>query len=286
MKGLGKVHPPDAGVLEDIWLSFLPGAKIGVLGAERRGQELAPQDHGGRGHGVHRRSVRGRRHHRRISPAGAAARRDEDRARQRRRRRRRDQSAARSLRRGQREAGRGPVARGDGEGPRRAVAHPGQDRRRQRVGPRLAARAGDGRAAPAAGRRRRHHALRRRTPPRRAVPAAAAVARPAAARRADQPPRRRIGRLARALPQGLSRAPSSRSRTIATSSTTSPAGFSSSIAARASRGKATTRRGSSRSRGRLALEEKTETKRQRTLARELEWVRMSPRAGRPRARRA
>ena len=30
MKGLGKVHPPDAVVLKDIWLSFLPGAKIGV----------------------------------------------------------------------------------------------------------------------------------------------------------------------------------------------------------------------------------------------------------------
>ena len=26
MKGLGKVYPPDAKVLEDIWLSFLPGA--------------------------------------------------------------------------------------------------------------------------------------------------------------------------------------------------------------------------------------------------------------------
>ena len=32
MKGLGKVHPPDAKVLEDIWLSFYYGAKIGVLG--------------------------------------------------------------------------------------------------------------------------------------------------------------------------------------------------------------------------------------------------------------
>ena len=53
------------------------------------------------------------------------------------------------------------------------------------------------------------HAVGRRAPPRRAVPAAAAVARPAAARRADQPPRRRIGRVARALPQGLSRARSS-----------------------------------------------------------------------------
>ena len=32
MKGLGKVHPPDIKVLEDIWLSFYFGAKIGVLG--------------------------------------------------------------------------------------------------------------------------------------------------------------------------------------------------------------------------------------------------------------
>ena len=41
MKGLGKVHPPDTRVLEDIWLSFYFGAKIGVLGAERRRKELA-----------------------------------------------------------------------------------------------------------------------------------------------------------------------------------------------------------------------------------------------------
>src|SRR5215813_576295 len=38
MKGLGKVHPPDAKVLEDIWLSFLPGAKIGVLGLNGTGK--------------------------------------------------------------------------------------------------------------------------------------------------------------------------------------------------------------------------------------------------------
>ena len=38
MKGLGKVHPPDAVVLEDIWLSFLPGAKIGVLGLNGSGK--------------------------------------------------------------------------------------------------------------------------------------------------------------------------------------------------------------------------------------------------------
>jgi sulfate-transporting ATPase len=38
MKGLGKVHPPDNRVLEDIWLSFFPGAKIGVLGSNGSGK--------------------------------------------------------------------------------------------------------------------------------------------------------------------------------------------------------------------------------------------------------
>ena len=38
MKGLGKIHPPDAQVLRDIWLSFLPGAKIGVLGMNGAGK--------------------------------------------------------------------------------------------------------------------------------------------------------------------------------------------------------------------------------------------------------
>jgi sulfate-transporting ATPase len=38
MKGLGRVHPPDHVVLKDIWLSFLPGAKIGVLGVNGAGK--------------------------------------------------------------------------------------------------------------------------------------------------------------------------------------------------------------------------------------------------------
>jgi sulfate-transporting ATPase len=50
MKGLGKVYPPDAKVLEDIWLSFLPGAKIGVLGLNGAGKSsilriMAGEDH-------------------------------------------------------------------------------------------------------------------------------------------------------------------------------------------------------------------------------------------------
>jgi ATP-binding cassette ChvD family protein len=38
MKALSKVHPPDKTILKDIWLAFLPGAKIGVLGANGSGK--------------------------------------------------------------------------------------------------------------------------------------------------------------------------------------------------------------------------------------------------------
>ena len=38
MKGLGKIHQPDTQVLRDIWLSFYPGAKIGVLGMNGSGK--------------------------------------------------------------------------------------------------------------------------------------------------------------------------------------------------------------------------------------------------------
>ncbi|MDP9023612.1 MAG: energy-dependent translational throttle protein EttA [Actinomycetota bacterium] len=38
MKGLSKVVPPGRAVLDDIWLSFLPGAKIGVIGPNGAGK--------------------------------------------------------------------------------------------------------------------------------------------------------------------------------------------------------------------------------------------------------
>jgi len=38
MKGLGKTYPPDTVVFQDIWLSFLYGAKIGVIGANGAGK--------------------------------------------------------------------------------------------------------------------------------------------------------------------------------------------------------------------------------------------------------
>ena len=123
-----------------------------------------------------------------------------------------------------------------------------QDRRRRCVEPRTQRRDRHGRPALPARRRRRHHAVGWREAPRRLVPAAALAPRPAAARRTDQPPRRRVGVLAGTLPAGLRTEPSWRSPTTATSSTTSPNGSSNSTVAGASRSRATTPRGSSRRR--------------------------------------
>ncbi len=71
MKGLGKIYPPDAVVFKDIWLSFLYGAKIGVLGANGAGKSTLLKimagldlDYSGRGDAVGR-------VHRRVSAAGA-----------------------------------------------------------------------------------------------------------------------------------------------------------------------------------------------------------------------
>ena len=173
----------------------LPGREDRRARLQRRRQVDAAADHGREGHRVPRRGAARARRHRRAARAGAAARRGQGRARQRRGRRRRDARPARPLQR----AG-GELLRRDGG---RVRAPAGADRRRRRVEPRHEARQGDGRAAAAARRRRRDEALGRRAPPRRAVPAAARRARPAAARRADEPPRRRVGRLARAAPGGL-----------------------------------------------------------------------------------
>ena len=57
MKGLGKVYPPDAKVLDDIWLSFLPGAKIGVLGLNGAGKSSLLRIMAGEDQELHRRGV-------------------------------------------------------------------------------------------------------------------------------------------------------------------------------------------------------------------------------------
>ena len=197
MKGLSKVYPPDQVVLKDIWLSFLPGAKIGVLGYNGAGKSTLLRIMAGVETEFSGEAFLAAGLHGRLPAAGAAARSGQDRPRQRRGGRPADQGPAR------RASTRllGELLRRDRR--RSSRARPGSDRRRRRLGSRQHARARDGRAAPAAARCRRHDAVGRRAPPRRAVPPAAAVARPAAARRTDQPPRRRVGGLARAVPQGL-----------------------------------------------------------------------------------
>ena len=46
MRDLRRFYPPDREVLRGINLSFYPGAKIGVIGAQRLGQVVAAADHG------------------------------------------------------------------------------------------------------------------------------------------------------------------------------------------------------------------------------------------------
>ena len=166
MKGLGKTHPPDTRRSQRHLALVSPRRQDWRARRQRRGQVDAAEDHGRRRDELHRRGVCRRRRDGRLPAAGAAAQSRQGREGQRRGRRRRAQGPARSLRRRQHEARRGHVARGDGEGPRRAGEAAGPDRRGQRLGPRLAPRDGDGRAASA----------RRPTPTSRRSPAASAVA--------------------------------------------------------------------------------------------------------------
>ena len=82
-------------VLKEIWLSFYPGAKIGVLGRQRLGQEHAAADHGRGRQGLPRHGAAGAGDHDRLPAAGADARPDQGRARQRRGGRRADPGPAR-----------------------------------------------------------------------------------------------------------------------------------------------------------------------------------------------
>ena len=95
MKGLGKVHPPDTRVLEDIWLSFYFGAKIGVLGLNGAGKSSLLRIMAGEDTSFIGEAFPADGHLDRLSAAGAAARSGEDGARQRRGRRGADQGAAR-----------------------------------------------------------------------------------------------------------------------------------------------------------------------------------------------
>ncbi len=205
MKGLGKVHPPDTRVLEDIWLSFYFGAKIGVLGLNGAGKSSLLKIMSGEdqsflgeafpGEGI---SIGFLHQEPRLDPTKTVLGNVEE-----------GVAATKAL-----------LARYD-----EVNAKLGEDLspdemekvldEQSKIQDKIDASNAwdlDSRLELAMDALRLpppdadvDDAVGRRAPPRRAVPPAAAVARSAAARRADQPPRRRVGRLARALPQGLRR---------------------------------------------------------------------------------
>ena len=286
MKGLGKVHPPDHQVLKDIWLSFYPGAKIGVLGLNGAGKSsllriMAGEDTRfiGEAFPAEGTKIGFLPQEPRLDPA---------------------LDVRGNVERGVAEV-RALLERYDEINAKfaedlspdemdKVLAEQGrvQDRIDQVGAWELDSKiemAMDALRCPpgdADGR----HAVGRRAAARRAVPAAAERPGPAAARRADQPSRRRVGRVARAPPRTTTPARSSRSRTIATSSTTSPAGFSSSIAGPASRGRATTRRGSIRSSSGSRSKRRPSRSASARCSASSNGSACRPARGRPRARRA
>ncbi len=190
MKGLRKVVPPSRVILNDIWLSFYPGAKIGVLGANGAGKSSLLRIMAGIDHDFHGEAWA------RKGRASATCRRSRSSTPRRPRQRRdRGQGPARHARPVQRD--RHEVRGADGRQGWKSCSTSrhaaGVHRPPRPVEPRQQDRGGDGRAALPAGRRRRHDPVGRREAPRGALPGAAGGARPAAARRAHQPPRRRIG---------------------------------------------------------------------------------------------
>ena len=205
MHKVSRFYPPDREVLKDITLSFYPGAKIGVLGRQRLGQVVAAA----RSWPASTTDFTGEA---RLSPGFTVGLLEQephldpskDVHRQRHGRRRRDGHAARALRRGAGQVGRSRRRLREA----RRASRPSSSARSRRAGAwdlkRTIEIAMDALRLPA-GDADVDDAVRRRASPRGAVPAAAERARPAAARRAHQPPRRRVGRLARALPAATTR---------------------------------------------------------------------------------
>ena len=204
MKGLGKVHPPDAVVLKDIWLSFLPGAKIGVLGLNGAGKSsllriMAGEDTEFIGEAFPADGIIGR-----LPAAGAAA-----------RSRRRpckgnveegvaaikallDRYDELNMKLGEdlspEEMDKVLEEQGRLQDRIDAVNAWDLDSQLELAMDALRCPPPDADVTTLSGGERRRVALCRLL---------LQVARPAAARRADQPPRRRVGGLARALPQGI-----------------------------------------------------------------------------------
>src|SRR5258707_4448121 len=70
MKALRKVVPPSRIILDDIWLSFYPGAKIGVLGPNGAGKSSLLRIMAGGGTGISGEAGGGQRTPLRLPPPG------------------------------------------------------------------------------------------------------------------------------------------------------------------------------------------------------------------------
>ena len=193
-----KVYPPDREVLKDISLSFLPGAKIGVLGYNGAGKSSLLRIMAGRDTRVPRR----RRSSRRARSVGLLE--QEPRSTRQGRARRTCSTASatspRSLDRFNELAANYSDETADEfarlQDQIEAADAWNLDGMIEHAMDALRCPPGDAAV---------DDALGRRAPPRRALPAAPEPAGPAAARRADQPPRRRVGRVARAPPRRIPR---------------------------------------------------------------------------------
>ena len=274
---LSRRYPPDKQVLSDISLSFLPGAKIGVLGYNGAGKSTLLRimagidtEYDGQAQLAPGATVGLLEQEPQLDPAKDV--------------------------RGNVEEGVAEVRalldrfnelsmNYSDETADEFAPGAGADRRGRRLEPRHHARDRDGRAALPAARCRRLDPLGRRAAPRCAVPAAPAPARPSAPRRADQPPRCRVGRVARAPPPRL------QGNVVAV---THDRYFLDNVAGwilELDRGRGIPYQGNysgwlEQKRARLEQEARQEAARKRTIEQELEWVRMnaSARRNKPKAR--
>ena len=271
-----KFYGPDRQVLANISLSFFHGAKIGVLGPNGVGQVDAAADHGGARGDLERRGAARAGRDRRAARAGAGARPGQGRARQRRGRRPRAARPARPLQRDLRRLRR--ARRRLRRAPRRAGEGAGRDRPPRRLVARRDARPGDGRAA--APRRRPRRRRRSRAASAAASRSAACCSQAPDLLLLDEPTNHLDAESVDWLERFLA---DYKGAVIAV---THDRYFLDNVAGwilELDRGRGIPFQGNYSSwleqkQARLAVEEKQESARRRTLARELEWVRMSPRA--------
>src|ERR1043165_3857417 len=163
MKDLRKLVPPKREILKGIWLSFYPGAKIGVLGNNGAGKSTllrimagVDKEFLGEAWPAPGLKIGFLPPEAQLDPNKDAKGHVEGGVR-----RPPPPPAPHPVRGALDEARRGHVAGEDGEAARGAGSPPGSDRGRQRVGARPHRRHGDGRAALPAGRRRCHQDLGR-----------------------------------------------------------------------------------------------------------------------------